>query len=720
MTLNSIQSLQSAAPPQSGATQPSGAIENLAADLHAARQASSDQAVGEEEYARKGVGLPESVANFWAYDAGATQYVTFKDDFANAVNESVNEYIDDTGREVVDFHNRENDVFNRFKEDIFSELEELRGKFEARQSEITAEIERKQRSLDNRISMYTANRSANRVDLIREILLNVDARNLDNKLDGLNYMLESFPSEFKGFSPSKYHPLLVKLYPDCRIRLDGLALFSSATETDSSAAMREEIQNELLKIARDTGEIPLNSRKEFQRAIERCLDHVERNGEQGETKFIEDLLFGICTIPPERKLLALREYCAMFPSQVKEIDKNDLCKLIARISLREADMSEGLKCLGETSGYIFLPDDFFEPWQAAASVDPDSREGRRMRFEFSERTEDRISKIVHDGRDVDEVFREFLFGLNRIDAPYRLNAAALICSEFKTNLSRVFLKFGSLEFVEFINQCFPKNEIDAAFVEFKKIQYFHQTNLPLARFLTELREISQIHRDDDLRWWKEQDVLVRRIMEGITACFDDNSVDANDTALSILYGITDFDMNLRPVALDLVVSQKPELGRMIDTRDLYKWVQETFTGNLERFRDDALDRLLDAEADEESPTIEPKKEVQDDLAPKSMSSSANWALRFLQDICRSNGRQEFQMPAQFKRLSDRDKKDAVQAAVNWAIMDMDENSYRWVRPMSLSSDIRPYMRNTIAYTTYTRAAANLKTFVTKHNMVRPE
>ncbi|VVE84176.1 hypothetical protein [Pandoraea sputorum] len=720
MNLTSIQSLGNALPPQSSTTPQSGAVGNLAGDLDVARRASSNQGVTDEPYARKVLGLPASVASLWGYNADSTQYDTFKDDFLVAVNESVTKYIIDAETEVNDFKTRENGTFNKFKEDLLGKLEKLRSEFETQESEITNNVEQERRSLNNKISMYSSARNASREDLIREILLNVDSENLKNKLDGLNYMLEIFPAEFKGFPPSKYHPLLVKSYSDWKTRLDGLALFSSATETDSSAAMREEIQNELLKIARDSGEVPLDSRRELKLAIARCINHVERNGEQGASKFIKDLLFGICTIPSERKLLALREYCAMFPSQVKEIDKNDLCKLIARIALPEADISEGLKCLGETSGYIFLPDEFFEPWKAAAKVDPDSRDGRRMRFEFSEAAEVSIDKIVRDGRDVDEIFREFLFGLNRIDEPYRLNAASLICSEFKNKLSRMFQKFGSSEFVEFINQCFPQNEIDAAFAEFNKIQNFHQTRSPLSRFLTELREIAQIRWDDGRLWRNEQDIFERKIREGIRVCFNDNSVDAHDTALNILYGITDFDMKLRYTALGLVVSQKPDLAGLIGSSGVYQWVRDTFTGDLEPLRDDALERLLDAESDEESPVTEEKKEVQADLEPKSMSSQASWALRSLQSICRNDLRGEFQMPAAFKHLSDKDKNDAVQSAVNWAISDLNDQSLRWVQPLARSSDIRGYMRNTIAYTTYTQAPENLKRFAMRHGMVRPQ
>lgn len=410
----------------------------------------------------------------------------------------------------------------------------------------------------------------------------------------------------------------------------------------------------------------------------------------------------------------------MFPDQIKDIDKRDLCRLIATISLGGSEISEALKCLGETSGYIFLPDVFFLLWQAAAGADPDSLEGRRRRFAFSEVVADGIEKIVRDGRDRDEVFRELLFGLTRINEPERLNAVRLICAEFKYDLSQVFLKFRSAEVIEFIEQCIPRGEVKSALEEFNSIKNFDKNQILVRRFLSGLGEVLNLWQEDVRRWRREQDFHAMNIEKTIKACFEDSSVDARGMALSILYGIKQFDEEKISFAISLIVRQKPEIGKVIGREEAEKWAREVFGGNLEGDREDALTLLGFSSIDDGYPVGQPKKEVQADLEPTSLSPRAKWALDELKEICRRKVRIPFAMHGAFIEMDEEDKWKSVQSAVNWAISDMDQDSYYWLRPLGNSSDITRYLANTILHTTYARADANLKYFMNLHKMVRPE
>lgn len=108
----------------------SGDVGELPADIRVVRLAPSDLLVTTETNARKTQGLPESVASYWVFDERLTQYLTFKDDFGQAINEFVKKRIANAEREIADYKNIEYEAFDNYRENLLASVDELRRKFE--------------------------------------------------------------------------------------------------------------------------------------------------------------------------------------------------------------------------------------------------------------------------------------------------------------------------------------------------------------------------------------------------------------------------------------------------------------------------------------------------------------------------------------------------------------------------------------------------------------
>ncbi|WP_245725451.1 hypothetical protein [Pandoraea oxalativorans] len=284
-----------------------------------------------------------------------------------------------------------------------------------------------------------------KADFREAVKVRLDIDNSANARDGLESLLRSCPQQFRGFPANEYLELFTCHCPDGeKDEINGLMAFSGITGSDSKSEMRRVIGRILVSALgaqdeRNTRAVPASDLKH---SLSQCLEHVGKIDSDSSRQFVLDLLGDIRDVDEKHRLNALRKYCEIIPERIKQIPQSELQELPAILALNDADTSGALKCLGVTTGHVFLPQGIFADWKEVASLRPDVPGDQKKRTDFANQLRQKIDKIVDDGRDANFVMREVVLRLGRLDEDTQAAGAKLLREFFKKDLSRMAAALG--------------------------------------------------------------------------------------------------------------------------------------------------------------------------------------------------------------------------------------------------------------------------------------
>ncbi|MFK0377003.1 hypothetical protein [Pandoraea sp. NPDC090278] len=636
----------------------------------------ADAGISEGE-SRGLLGLPAAVEEYWVYDKNRTQYETFKDDFKQAINLSVNNYCAEANEKINSLKSDRETKFEIFERDSLNSVIAKRGELKELEAKVEKDVGDKKNEMIYEIKKYTSNLSPIREVLIREMLCRIDEKKLNGKLDGLEYMVESFGAEFKEFPPEEYRSLLLRVYEGWETRLDGLVYFSSKSKCDARPVMLDEISIALKAALEGDEHSTREGDLRFRKSLEKFLEYCRGRGVTWEQEFFDDVFFGIKRISEEYRLTALMKYCDIAPENIKKIPQSRLHDFVCGTFSDAERISEAFRCLGEATGCIFLPDDLYVTWQKAAAADPTTKEGRIASAEFVRNVEGRVSKIVDiDGRKINDVYREIILGLSRIDDDLRLNSIKLICRYFSENLSDMFSEFGPSRVCDLIYEIIPKHSVDDAMSEFSKVNGFDQYARLVGEFVERLRKVSSEFNGDEYYF----DYRLRRRIENIV---DDLLVVSSGREFTVgrrmIYALNMGSDELNYEVLRLIVDHIPGLREDIQLDEIRRWVGETF--KIERYKDRVLDLFTPPPRDDE---------IKIERVKQEMWEASRISMRRVRTI---------EIPNSFFSLTETEKQKVVKLTVDWIFSPVNSDTSLWLYRFSSNRSIQSYLMGTVSQDT---------------------
>ncbi|VVD82972.1 hypothetical protein PAQ31011_01207 [Pandoraea aquatica] len=565
-----------------------------------------------------------------------------------------------------------------------------------------------------------------RADFQAAVKLVVNAEAKNNEGDGLQFMRSS-PAQFRGFPADDYHKLLRKSCGRGEERLGRLMEFSVITGSDSQREMRWEIIEELYN-AIDYDDRP--SMKEMldrriKNSINSCLEHLGQDSADSSNKFILDLLGDVSTFRPRYRLIALIRLCEIIPEKIKQIPKSDLEDLPATLALNEADTSGALKCLGETTGYVFLPHGIFADWEEIASLNPDVQGDQRVRTYFADQLRHRVDKIVDDGRDANLVMREIVLRLARLDEDTQSAGAKLLREFFKSDLSSMFAASGGKKALGIIGNYCDRAKLE--FTDFSKEIAARLKGGKQLKLQESFKESAQARIRNNREWNHNRDYYYWSIGSDLQrVLINKEGAEKRAAVMDILDGFDEWaDGRGKYFALQDFSAIMSDYYRVTITDIIGKdaanaWLSENYAVSDREFAFAREHLGLD------KVETTPEEAGEEFIVPYNSSERMKWAERNLLSICgmyMNGSGTAFDMPPSFNNLSWQDRADAMQLTVNWAMRPLNNDTFKKLRAMAASDDLRGLMANTVTKRKFAEVkdfvgADSLSEFMKKHRMVR--
>ncbi|MFK0377008.1 hypothetical protein [Pandoraea sp. NPDC090278] len=549
----------------------------------------------------------------------------------------------------------------------------------------------------------------------------------NNKGDGLQFMRNS-PGQFRGFPADDYHKLLRKSCDSWEGRLGKLMQFSDITGSDSQRGMRWEILMELDNYIEYDEDRPYRKEMQDRRikiAIDRCLEHLDQSNADSSRQFVLDLLSDVSILRLRYRLSALTRLCEIIPEKIKQISQSDLQELPAILTLSEAETSSALKCLGETTGYVFLPHGIFADWQELASLKLDVPADQRRRTDFADQLRQRIDKIVDDGRDANLVMREIVLRLARLDEDTQSAGAKLLCEFFKDELSSMFAATGGRRSLAIIGSYCDSAKLE--FADFSReingrLRATGQLNLQ-ENFKESAKSRIKNYRNwirNQYEYYDNINFALRRVLfgkEGAEKCA---------AVMDVLYGFDEWAdshekfLSLQDFATVMSDYRRETIAGIVGEEAARAWLSENYSVSDKEFA--LATELLGLD------TIKtvPNKVDEEFIIPHNSSDQMKWAERQLLSICgfgMNGSGAAFEMPPSFNNLSWQDRADAMQLTVNWAMKPLNNDTYKKLRAMAASLDLQGLMANTVTKRKFAEVRdfpgdESVRVIMQKYNMVR--
>jgi len=549
-----------------------------------------------------------------------------------------------------------------------------------------------------------------------------NAEDKGNKGDGLQFMRNS-PAQFRGFPADDYHKLLRKSCDSSEGRLGRLREFSDITGSDSQREMRWEILMELYHAIDYEGRPYMKEILDanIKESINQSIEYMDRSNADSSRQFVLDLLVDVGTLRSRYRLSALIRLCEIIPEKIKQISQSDLQDLPAILTLGEAETSSAFKCLGETTGYVFLPHGIFADWQELASLKLDVPADQKKRADFADQLRQRIDKIVGDGRDANLVMKEIVLRLAPLDEDTQSAGAKLLCEFFKDELSSMFAATGGRRSLSIIG-----SYCDSAKLEFADFSKEINERLRASGQLSlqeNFKESTKLRIRDRREWIRNRDEYYWNIHSNLVRIFNrTEGAEKCAAVMDVLYGFDEWAdgyeklLSLLDFAAILSRYFRVTIVDIVGEEAARAWLSENYAVSDREFASAeealGLDKKVTA----------PEEVGEEFNIPHNSSANMKWAERQLLSICGTymNGSgTAFDMPPSFNNLSWQDRADAMQLVVNWAMKPLNGDTLKKFKAMAASGDLRGLMANTVTKRKFAEVKdENLRSYMQQRNMVR--
>ncbi|MFK0377009.1 hypothetical protein [Pandoraea sp. NPDC090278] len=567
-----------------------------------------------------------------------------------------------------------------------------------------------------------------KADFREAVKVRLDMDNPENRRDGLASLLRSCPQQFRGFPADEYLQLMDDHCPDRKEdALNSMVMFSSIIGSDEKLAIRQLIQRDLVSALGDKDERDATSEStgDPKNSLGKLLDQLGEIDGGPLTQFVLDLLRDIRDLDEKYRLAALRKYCEIVPERIQQISQSELQELPIDLALNDADTSGALKCLGEATGYVFLPLGIFADWEELAILRPDVPEDQKKRIHFANQLRQKIDKIADDGRDANFVLREVVLKLARLDEDTQWAGSKLLQEFFRDDLSRMVEALGPDMFHGSI-----KNYCEGAKSEFGNVSaeaVGRSKGNDRFDLLESLKASARARLKDPSAWSRDRESYRWEIRSHVSSLFDDKTRGQKRVAATdVLSHFGDWGMALEKIfaVIDLsaIFSERygESLGDVVGTRGCKEWISENFKQGSVAYSAAMRELGIDEWALEESGL--PDNVGEAFIIPHNKSRMFEWAVNFLMSICNTgmNGSgRAFEMPPSFTNLSWQDRADAMQVTVNWTMQPLNNDTLKKLKAMAASVDLRDLMVNTVTKRKFAEVwDEHLRSYMQARRMVR--